>query len=615
MKKTILILLILCASNLLSFETDWKLMGQPNDGAIKTIDCKDSINCIILAKTTNLTNILFSSDKGESWKLRYRKDSDIYDPPHLYNLKGGVLPSHSHIFMYYFDVGEIIKSIDSGRTFERITLYEERNTLEVIDMRDTNVGIALNYYSIYVTFDGWKTFETRDRGIPKYNNFLYVEFVSDSIVQCICHNSERTIKYTGASIVNYNIYTDEYEELHQFLPKQGQVYSDTYEFMDIVSDSVSYVSGRRLLGLGDQQVDLIAKTTDGGRTWKNVLDKEYEPRFGLLGISFYDEMNGVVSGRSGKILMTNDGGQTWKYEVPKEIFGKDDKGLGLFSTSIDWAGQTPIIGSTRGHIYRYEGDYFVFDGKYKGNLSISGRVTDNGVGVEGISIFNGEVYTSTDSEGYYKFPHLEAGKYRIAPEDPDYNFEVSEIIVQIDESIENIDFETTKRDRFFRLSGRVTINGEGVKNVVIYADYYKAFTDSTGYYEIPKMHKSDIDEPYIGAYYTISARNSKYHFLPEKRILRLVSDTSGFDFYYNTESSVEIAEHLPIHPNPATDFINIDDSYKYDRVEVYDTRANLVLVEMDNLHKVDIRELSAGSYFVYLYKRSKGIEVVKIMKR
>ncbi len=613
MTRIFLILFLLISSNLYSFETDWKLMGQPSDGYVRTLDCSDSNNCFIITAGTTLTKILTSSDKGVSWDLRYIRDADVYDPPYVNNTWGGVSPSPSHFYLYYFRLGEIHKSIDSGRTFERITLYEGSRNLEEIAMKGTNVGIALNYYNIYVTFDGWETFETRERGIPKYNNFLYLEFISDSIVQCICHNSERTIKYTGASIVNYNIYTDVYEELHQFLPKEGQVYSDGFDFLEIVSDSVSYVSGSRRLGKGDLQVDIIAKTTDGGRTWKNVLDKEYEPRWGLLAISFYDENNGFISGRAGKVLMTNDGGQTWKYETPTEIFGKDDD---MRSTSIDWAGQTPIIGSNRGYIYRYEGDYFVFDGNYKGNLTISGRVTDNGVGVEGISIFNGEVYTSTDSEGYYKYPHLEAGKYRIAPEDPDYNFEVSEIIVQLDESRENIDFETSKRDRFFRFSGRVTLNGEGVYNAVIDADYYRAYTDSNGYYEIPKMHKSDIDEPYIGAYYTISARNSKYHFLPEKRILRLVSDTSGFDFYYDTETSVKIAEHLPIYPNPATDFINIDDSHNYDRIEVYDSRVNLVLLEIENLHRIDIRELSAGSYFIYLYKRSKGIEVVKfIVKR
>lgn len=612
MNLKILILLLLTSSNLYSLETDWKLMGQPNDGAIKTLNCSDSNSCFIIAKTTDLTNILISSDKGKSWDLRYRRDVRIYDPPYVNNTRGGVSPIASHFYMYFSTLGEIHKSIDSGRTFERITLYDGMKDLACIAMRDTNNGIAINGYNIYVTFDGWKTFEERER--KNYRNYLYIEFISDSIARGLAYNNN-VVRGTGPSILNYNVYTDEYEEMHQFTPMAGQVYADGYEFMDIVSDSVSYVSGRRLLGLGDQQVDLIAKTTDGGRTWKNVLDKEYSPIFGVLGISFYDENNGVASARSGKIIATNDGGQTWKYEVPKEIFGKDDKGLGLFSTALDWAGQTPIIGSNRGYIYRYEGDYFVFDGKYKGNLSISGRVTDNGVGVEGISIFNGEVYASTDSEGYYKFPHLEAGKYRIAPEDPDYNFEVSEIIVQLDDSRENVDFETTKRDRFFRFSGRVTLNGVGVNNAVIYADYYKAFTDSNGYYEVPKMHKSDIDEPYIGAYYTISARNSAYHFLPKERILRLVSDTSDFDFYYNTETSVEVAEHLPIYPNPTSDYINIDDSHNYDRVEVYDTRANLVLLEIENLHRIDIRELSAGSYFVYLYKRSKGIEVVKIVKR
>lgn len=612
MNLRLIILFLLISSNLYSLETDWKLMGQPSDGYVRSLDCRHSNDCFIITAGSNLTEILTSSNKAKTWKLQYRRDSKVYDPPYVNNTRGGVSPSPSHFVMYFSSLGEIHKSKDSGRTFERITLYDGRSTLYGIAMRDSNVGIAINYYNIYVTFDGWKTFEVRDTS--HYNTFQHIEFISDSIVRGLSY-IQNAVMNTGPSIINYNIYTDEFEELYQFQPKKEQIYRDFYEFMDIASDSVSYVSGRRLLGLGDQQVDLIAKTTDGGRTWKNVLDKEYDPRFGLLGISFYDENNGVASGRSGKILMTNDGGQTWKYEVPKEIFGQYDKGLGLFSTSIDWAGRTPIIGSTRGYIYRYEGDYFVFDGKYKGSLSISGRVTDNGLGVEGISIFNGEVYASTDSEGYYKFPHLEAGKYRIAPEDPDYNFEVSEIIVQLDESRENVDFETTKRDRFFRFSGRVTINGEGVDNAVIDADYYTAFTDSNGYYEIPKMHKSDIDEPYIGAYYTVSARNNKYTFLPKERILVLVSDTAGFDFYLNSITSVEIAEHKPIYPNPTSDYINIDDSHNFDRVEVYDIRANLVMIESEDLHRIDIRELSSGTYFMYLYKRGTGVEVVKFVKR
>lgn len=609
MKKTILILLILCASNLLSFETDWKLMGQPNIGYVRYLDCTDSTDCFIVTGDTYLTDLFVSTNKGKSWNLRYRRDFRDFAPPRVINEKGGVRPFKNHFYLYYFEYAQLYKSIDSGRSYNKILLNQKGRNIDNLAMLDTNVGIAIALDRIYITFDGWNTFEERDTNI--YKNYKHIEFISDSVVFSMVYNFGDNIKASGPSTVLYNIYTDVYEELHQFLPKEGQVYSDGYDFMDIVSDSVMYVSGSRRLGKGDLQVDIVAKTTDGGRTWKNVLDKEYEPRWGLLAISFYDEKNGFISGRSGKVLMTNDGGQTWKYETPTEIFGKDDE---MQSTSIDWAGQTPILGSNRGFIYRYEGDYFVFDGKYKGNLSISGRVTDNGVGVEGISIFNGEVYTSTDSEGYYKFPHLEAGKYRIAPEDPDYNFEVSEIIVQLDENRENIDFETTKRDRFFRLSGRVTINGEGVKNVVIYADYYKAFTDSTGYYEIPKMHKSDINEPYIGASYNISAKNSLYHFLPHVRELVLVSDTSGFDFYLNSETSVEIVEDLPLYPNPATDFINIDDSYNYDRIEVYDIQANIVMYESENLHRVDIRELPSGTYFVYLYKRSKGIEVVKIVK-
>lgn len=386
--------------------------------------------------------------------------------------------------------------------------------------------------------------------------------------------------------------------------------------MCIVSDSVSYISGDRVQGLGVARYDLIAKTTDGGITWNKILDKEHEIPLGTLALSFYDENNGFVIARGGSIILTNDGGKTWKYETPeKEIMGEKDKPL-IVSTSVIWAGKTPIIASSRGYIYRYEGDYFVFDGKYKGKLSISGRVLNNGIGQEGVSLFNGEVYATTNTNGYYEFPNLEEGTYRITPVDLDYTYAPKEYTIKLTENRTDLNFEAIPTNRFFSATGHVKLNGKGVYRAYVEADDYLVLTDSNGYFELPKVARNDADIPHVNTHYSMSAYDNNNNYIPKYPTLVLVSDTTGIDFSLDVETSVETLEtkKFDIYPNPTTDYLSIDNSYTLEKVEIYSIDAKLIATFYSELDRIDVGFLKAGKYLMNIVDIDYNSQYFKFVK-
>jgi photosystem II stability/assembly factor-like uncharacterized protein len=89
---------------------------------------------------------------------------------------------------------------------------------------------------------------------------------------------------------------------------------------DPVLYDVTFVD--RLNGWVVGEFGKIYHTSDGGNTWAEqeeallgeggVYDALDIPTF--FGVSFIDRNNGVVSGLQGRIARTNDGGKTWKFE-------------------------------------------------------------------------------------------------------------------------------------------------------------------------------------------------------------------------------------------------------------------------------------------------------------
>ncbi len=108
--------------------------------------------------------------------------------------------------------------------------------------------------------------------------------------------------------------------------------------MYFINRKLGFAVGYRGNGVGNQQSDLIYKTTDGGFHWEKIFDKELEYKFGLQCICFRDSLNGVAVGARGKVLETTDGGNTWiQINFP---FAKNAPVL-----ICDFAGQYAIIGT------------------------------------------------------------------------------------------------------------------------------------------------------------------------------------------------------------------------------------------------------------------------------
>lgn len=92
-------------------------------------------------------------------------------------------------------------------------------------------------------------------------------------------------------------------------------------------DSVPYlrdfsaIDGRTIWGVGGKGTgqgslahDFIQLSTDGGMTWKTILDTYEEYSRGLYAVDFADPMNGIAVGSKSRILRTTDGGETWRTE-------------------------------------------------------------------------------------------------------------------------------------------------------------------------------------------------------------------------------------------------------------------------------------------------------------
>ena len=133
----------------------------------------------------------------------------------------------------------------------------------------------------------------------------------------------------------------------------------------MINDSIGFGYSRRqaanTIDSSLYNYDVFFRTKDGCKSWEKTMDTlRLEAKDDLQDFAFYDEKNGLMVGRNGKVLMTNDGGDSWYLEDPEEF--SESKIIAVMH--VDWAGQFPVI-STRleGDIYRYEGDFFKFDFK------------------------------------------------------------------------------------------------------------------------------------------------------------------------------------------------------------------------------------------------------------
>lgn len=82
---------------------------------------------------------------------------------------------------------------------------------------------------------------------------------------------------------------------------------------NFVTPQVGYAVARNnSFGMGSEPPPMIAKTTDGGETWEAVLGPGTVDKDGVTTVAFLNEQTGFARLTSKKLHMTSDGGKTWR---------------------------------------------------------------------------------------------------------------------------------------------------------------------------------------------------------------------------------------------------------------------------------------------------------------
>lgn len=348
----------------------WKLILKKDNCMVMKVDVLDSLDAMALIYHKGFCEVYNSIDGGESWEQIYSEyrlltDTTPFPRPQMaYNLSH---PAKNYVYIQ-FDLGQIRRSKDNGKTYDTIIVAPIPNPKkEVIfgfEMYDSLVGACslLRYMPdgspyaftdvILFTEDGWDTWQTIKLdsilGFPIGTNGGYgnnaVKFFSKDHWGFI---DGRTDSYS------YFIYTKDKGKTWKtsnILNANKTEMKSLYLFsVFFINDTLGWIAAGYRINIGDQQADLIYKTTNGGETWEVNYLNDIPPVMGLQGIAFKDEMNGIAVGAWGKILRTTDGGETWVQEYAENH--ETDMG-GNPVMHIHYFGTKPII-STRGGGYLF----------------------------------------------------------------------------------------------------------------------------------------------------------------------------------------------------------------------------------------------------------------------
>jgi hypothetical protein len=339
----------------ISFSSDWELKDSIGGKELISFCCRDTNNCYAVVQYADSTRILKSTDQGATWFRIFGSVPHYNDPtpiPEIINSKWGISPGKNFFYMVDLQAPVIRKSTDDCKTFIDIAVdsieYSGRRMPQGFDMLDTNIGFLITGINLFVTKNGWKTFEKLPE--PITGQYLCPRFINDSIVAMLCGLK------TGMKFVKYNINQKNMEILFEF-PKDS-ILDKWYSVMKyhFVNDSVGFGCGYLKFNPGGGAFNIIFKTRNGGKDWKLVYKEINSPSFGLLNIAFYDENNGVAVAQYGNIIITNDGGESWVLDEKPAYTGEP------LNMETAWAGHNALVGTMgKGGIFRYEGDFFNFD--------------------------------------------------------------------------------------------------------------------------------------------------------------------------------------------------------------------------------------------------------------
>ena len=327
-------------------------LHYPSITFLDKILCLDSNDCYVV--TTNsygfpelFNTVYMTSNQGRTWSLKF-DDVISEDSWWAFNIRDFDVVDSNHIYIAMSESSVIKYTEDGGKTIKNLQFPDNRghSVLNII-MMDTLKGLAIKTSDIFRTFDGWKTYDSVAKGVEFYRA---PQKKNDSIIWFTYFTINEDIASKHMEhLIEYNINTDEEKIIYAFKDEYLEN-SENLELKDLyfINDTLGFVCGERDIGEpNDRNWDLIYKTTDGGKSWKNVLKDINGRPFGLDEISFADENLGVSVGSNGKLYETTDGGETWLFKETPEEF--DDP-----TTRVEFAGQIAIVGEMNGNVWTWQ---------------------------------------------------------------------------------------------------------------------------------------------------------------------------------------------------------------------------------------------------------------------
>ena len=608
----------------------------------------------------NLTNIMYrSTDQGKNWDSVY-KFNDRYFETFNSSLDCQYYFMHRNDFIHIPGAKKVfLKTNENYKKFEVINYIDTSSYIDNIGspfMFDTNNGFLSCYEIIndnepwwenlnkffIVTHNGWKTYVRRD--IPLYfwsSGYEYMK-VNDDNVLCYSGGYNLNVKdkdtiIRGGIIANYNFKKDEWTLVYKFPepPKDFDPMRSIFAFgphnLQKMNDSVCYGMSSRQMGYypdsNTKFYDVFYRTRDGNKSWQKTMDTlRVDVPYDLQDMRFYDENNGLIVGRNGKVLMTNDGGNTWFLEDPKQ-FSKPSIQVVFF---VDWAGQFPIIGTRLdGEIFRYEGNFFKFD--FKSPLLFFPK--KDAVGQERNLLFRWEELR--DATNYHFQLSTDAGFNNILQESS---------AKQMQFPYNNLEPFTAYWWRVSSSNGKDTLWSEPhyfrtkMPEISIVLPNCNAIDqpDSTVIswsavkgaekYRIRLSENATFDT-IIFEFENITSTEFKLNKLEYLKkyywqVQAYRSDESGewsevcsFTVEDNPASVSDDNSFRIIYPNPAGNFITLSesDTKLYTDYEIYDISGRLLQKSVLSSFRIDISTLERGSYYLRLLSPS-GIATAGFLK-
>ncbi len=372
--KILLIIVVFAFSFIhINSQTEWEkvntFMGQ--FARFQDVRCFDNLNCIGIVENTDTCcdRIVKTTDGGKTWFTHYHEkiytdDTGMPIFPNPMYMNSIAYLSEKQIYISRSG-GKIFKSKEGGMTFDTIQViepidgeYPNGHIIESLDMYDSLVGGAILSPFLYLTDDGWESFK---------KIIINHELVPDDYeIKVDKFWSFGSKKFTLRFWANKEVSPNNFKLLYRGLLTTHDA-GNTWHLRDILKDfiarsvqinSVFYLNSQIGWATGKVEYDtdnggrlnhgIVYKTYDSGITWDLIHVDETEPTFGLWDIAFYDELNGIVVGKYGKLLRTTDGGYTWFRDAFLDNHSQNMRVV----QKIAFAGEHPILSTFSDGLWR-----------------------------------------------------------------------------------------------------------------------------------------------------------------------------------------------------------------------------------------------------------------------